>query len=110
MVTKEQAIAAGMWGQMFYHVRLRNKDGTAVRCRSIGRCKTWKTRPDDWRLPVKHGRRDSFLTPANAADWDITDYVQEERDRADLCAKLGLSNDVPDSVLHDAQVDAGLVS
>lgn len=72
MVTKEQAVAAG-YLQEFYHVRLKNRDGSPVRCRVNGKCKTWKTRPDDWRLPVKYGLRDCFyLSPDNAADWSAT--------------------------------------
>jgi hypothetical protein len=55
---------------VFYHRSLRNRDGSAVRCRVTGRCKTWVRRPDDYRLPVKHGLRDSFyIEPSNAADW-----------------------------------------
>lgn len=58
----------------FYHRTLRNADGTAVRCRANGRCKTWKTRPDDFRLPVKYGLRKCFdITPSNAADWLTSD-------------------------------------
>jgi hypothetical protein len=42
-------------GQIFYHVTSRNADGTASRVRVSGRCKTWKTRPEQFSLPVKHG-------------------------------------------------------
>jgi hypothetical protein len=64
MITKEQAMTL----HTFYHVTLRNADGTAARCRSNGRCKTWKTRPEDFRLPVKYGLRQCFcITPSNAA-------------------------------------------
>ena len=66
MVTKEQAIIA----RMFHHVRLLNADGTPVQVRANGACKTWVTRPSDFRLPVKHGLYDCFyLTPNNAHDW-----------------------------------------
>jgi hypothetical protein len=38
-----------------------------VSVRSSGAVKTWKTRPGDFRAPVKWGLRDSFyITPANA--------------------------------------------
>lgn len=54
----------------FVHRTLRNADGSRVRCRASGACKTWKTRPDEFRLPVKHGLRDSFyITPRNAHEW-----------------------------------------
>lgn len=32
-----------------------NADKTPMRCRSNGKCRTWKTRPNDFRLPVKRG-------------------------------------------------------
>jgi hypothetical protein len=66
MITKSDAMTV----REFYHVKLRNADGTAVRCRVNGACKTWKTRPDDFRLPVKYGLKDCFyIEPGNAADW-----------------------------------------
>ena len=62
----------------FYHVTLRNADGTAVRCRANGQLKTWKTRPSEWRLPVKHGLRDCFyLGPSNAHEWLTSDPTEE---------------------------------
>jgi hypothetical protein len=70
MVTMQEA----MTHRTFYHVTLKNSDGTAVRCRANGRCKTWKTRPDDFRLPVKYGLRECFyITPHNAKDWQTTE-------------------------------------
>lgn len=67
MVTKEQALTVSQ----FHHVRLKNADGTPVRCRANGRCKTWKTRPEDFRLPVKHGLKQCFyITPRNADEWE----------------------------------------
>ena len=57
---------------ILYHKTLKNKDGSSVRCRVNGQLKTWKTRPDDFRLPVKYGLRVCFyITPVNAADWTI---------------------------------------
>ncbi len=54
----------------FVHREYRNADGTPVRCRASGKCQTWKTRPNEFKLPVKHGLRDSFyITPENAHDW-----------------------------------------
>lgn len=64
----------------FYHVTLRNADGTAVRCRANGACKTWKTRPDDFRLPVKYGLKQCFyITPSNAKDWLTTDPTEKTK-------------------------------
>jgi hypothetical protein len=68
-MTRADAVAAGH-GQVFYHRTKRNADGTAAKCRVTGVCRTWVTRPDDFRLPVKRGLRDSFyITPDNMADW-----------------------------------------
>jgi hypothetical protein len=56
----------------FWHRSQRNADGTPVRCRVNGKLKTWKTRPDSFRLPVKHGIKQCFyLTPENVAHWSI---------------------------------------
>ena len=43
-----------------------------TRCRKSGRCQTWKTRPDDFRLPVKHGLYESSaIVPSNMADFHL---------------------------------------
>lgn len=72
MITK--AIATTLTSRtILEHVSVKNADGTPARCRVNGKCKTWKTRPDDFQLPVKHGLRDTFyITPFNAADWVTT--------------------------------------
>lgn len=68
MITKEQAVNKTC-GE-FWHVSMKNADGTPVRCRVNGKCKTWKTRPNEFRLPVKHGLRDCFyITESNASEW-----------------------------------------
>jgi len=70
-MTRNDAIKAS-YRDEFYHRTLRNSDGTAVRCRVNGTCKTWKTRPDDFRLPVKYGLKECFyITPDNAGDWTL---------------------------------------
>lgn len=54
----------------FWHRTVTNTDGTPVRCRKTGALKTWKTRPGDFRLPVKYGLKTSFyLTPKNIGEW-----------------------------------------
>lgn len=54
----------------FWHRYERNSDGTPLRCRKSGQLKTWKTRPHDFKQPVKCVLKNSFyLTPANIADW-----------------------------------------
>lgn len=54
----------------FWHRLMRNADGSPVRCRKSGKMQVWKTRPEDFSQPVKHGLKNSFrLTPASAQDW-----------------------------------------
>lgn len=68
MVTKDQAVTC----RNFVHVIERNADGSKLRCRANGRCKTWKTRPGEFRLPVKYGLKTCFyLTHANADEWEV---------------------------------------
>lgn len=75
MITKEMAVEAGLKGYgTFYHVSARNADGTAVRCRVNGKCKTWKRRPEAFRLPVKYGLKEYFyLDNGNAKEWLTVD-------------------------------------
>jgi hypothetical protein len=63
MITYEEALGASH----FEHVTLKNADGTPVRCRRSGKTKTWKTRPGSFRIPVKHGLKDSFYIEYDAA-------------------------------------------
>jgi hypothetical protein len=67
MMTKDDALT----GTRFEHVTKKNADGTPMRIRVSGKCKTWKTRPDDFKLPVKYGLYESgYLTPENAHEWN----------------------------------------
>lgn len=126
MVTKQDC----MTHTMFYHVSVRNSDGTAARCRANGRCKEWKREPERFRLPVCHGLKGYFyIENHNADQWLTYDPTEEERrkqreekeairkakddarkqkEKAKMAKKLGLSADVPNPVLHDAMLDAGL--
>jgi hypothetical protein len=66
MITKSIALSASR----FEHVSATNADGTPVRCRAMGKCKTWKTRPADFKLPVKYGMYNSFyIDNVNASEW-----------------------------------------
>ena len=53
-ITLEQAKALS-YRDTLYHTRQRNADGTPQRWRVNGKVKVWKTRPDEVRIPVKHG-------------------------------------------------------
>lgn len=51
MITKAQAISA----QVFHSDSHKNSDGTCLRARRNGGTQTWKTRPTEFRIPVKYG-------------------------------------------------------
>ena len=56
----------------FWHRLLRNADGSPIRARRSGKTQVWKTRPDDFKQPVKYGLKQSFyITPGNIGDWVI---------------------------------------
>lgn len=78
MITIEIARGARP-GTIFYHKNLRGSDKLAMRARVNGKCQTWKTRPTEFRLPMKHGLRDTFqLTERNAMDWCTTDPTNKK--------------------------------
>ena len=58
----------------FYHQFIRDTKGNPAECRASGQCKTWKTRPDEFKLPVKYGLYSSFyITNDNAVNWCLTE-------------------------------------
>ena len=68
MITKAQAQSA----RNFEHVTLKNADGTPLRVRANGACKTWKTRPIEFRLPYKYGLYAyGYITERDAHNWNI---------------------------------------
>lgn len=71
MITK--AIAQSLkHGDILEHKFLLNADKTPKRCRINGKCQVWKTKPEEFRLPVKHGLYDCFqITQANADNWEV---------------------------------------
>ena len=72
MINKSIALALHS-GQILHHASLKNADGTPTRCRVNGMCKTWKTRPDEFKLPVKHGMYTTFyITQRNGQEWGTT--------------------------------------
>ena len=67
MITKAQSLTA----QNFEHVTLKNADGSPLRARRNGQTQTWKTRPEEFRIPAKYGFYQQFqITHRTAADWD----------------------------------------
>ena len=56
----------------FWHRIARNADGSPVRTRPSGKMKTWKTRPGEFKQPVKYGLKTSlYITHENVTDWVI---------------------------------------
>jgi len=45
-------------GDIFLMKDETNADGTPTRWRVTGKVKTWKTRPNEFQIPVKHGLYD----------------------------------------------------
>lgn len=76
MLTKEQAMSANELhfvgnGGCSRHVGPRGGVQVhMVHVRRNGATKTWKTKPNEWRLPVKYGLRDAFsITQADAENY-----------------------------------------
>lgn len=74
MITQAQALTLCHRAEII-HTSLKYADGkNFLRARVNGACKTWKTRPDDFSIPMKYGFRECFyLTPANAGCWRLPD-------------------------------------
>lgn len=71
MITK--AIAESLRpGTILHHLSKTNADGTPLRARVNGKCQTWKTRPNEFRLPVKYGLKECFnITHESGAYWTV---------------------------------------
>jgi len=62
LITLEQAKNLRL-DQILYHVSNRNADDTPQRWKVNGKVKTWKTKPEAVRVPIKHGLRSGdYLT------------------------------------------------
>lgn len=84
MITKDQAIKLGT-GELRSDLHYTGKHDCArhigprggvtenvTRMRVSGKCQVWKTRPNNFRLPVKYGLYESgAITHANNADWHL---------------------------------------
>lgn len=77
-LNRSQVLTMHSWATL-YHRTLRNADGTALRARPNGKCKTWVRRPEEFKLPAKHGLRDTFyVTHDNCNQWSLVEpkYVK----------------------------------
>ena len=60
------------YGVTIHHVTAKNADGTPQRFRVSGKPKTWKTRPNEVRVPVKRGLYENgYLTERNIAEFSL---------------------------------------
>jgi hypothetical protein len=79
MVTKDDCVNAGYRDTFRYLAGTYSRSKDLKQVRVSGKCKTWKTRPDDFQLPVKYGMYESlYITPSNAAMF-ITEAEYEAR-------------------------------
>lgn len=75
MITKEIALTL-RHGQILHHKTLKNADKTPMRVRVTGKVKTWKTRPDHFRIPVAHGLYtfgyvEKSVDRDNSGEWEV---------------------------------------
>lgn len=84
MITKEQAIALGN-GSLREDIHYTGKHDCArhigprggvtenvTRVRPSGKCQVWKTRPSEFKLPVKFGLYESaYITHRDASNWHL---------------------------------------
>lgn len=57
-------------GDRIYHRTKNMADGSPLSVRVMGRCQTWATRPNEFRIPVKFGLYQSFyITDDSAGSW-----------------------------------------
>lgn len=57
---------------IFYSTDLKNADGTPMRARRNGKTKTWKTRSEDFQIPIKHGLYDyGYIDKTTCKYWTI---------------------------------------
>lgn len=83
MITKELAVTLRV-GQVLWHNTLTNADKSPLRARVNGQCKTWKTRPTMFQLPMKRGMKECFYLNEPGAvnggeQWSLPDRWAVER-------------------------------
>lgn len=71
MIDKEKAITL-RHGQILHHNTLTMSNGEPLRVRVSGKCQTWRTRPTEFRVPVKFGLyRSDAITHENGEYWSV---------------------------------------
>ena len=70
-LTLEQAKTLG-WGDYVHTPAYSNADGSPQRWRVSGKVKIWKTRPNEVKVPIKHGMRDSsYITQNDLQEFEM---------------------------------------
>lgn len=70
MITKDQAMTANE----FVSLVSKNKKGEPHKVRRSGKTQIWKTRPDEFKIPVKFGLYQSlYITHLNAHEFAVTE-------------------------------------
>ena len=89
MITKEQAIKL-QHGDIIFKIGDYNADGTAMRWRVNGKCKLWKTRPEDFSVPLKYGLYSfGHLTPGTAPALTLVEPEKlPTKKRCYVCAEI----------------------
>jgi len=67
MITKEQALSVNN----FTHATLKDSKGQPCKVRRNGKTQVWKTRPNDFKVPVKYGLYEYlYITQDNAHEFN----------------------------------------
>jgi hypothetical protein len=57
---------------MFYHKSLKDSKGNPLKAKRNGQNKLWKTRPNDFQIPVKRGLYDfGYINQDNCLEWTV---------------------------------------
>ena len=79
MILKDQAKKL-VFGDHLYNMTRMAYDGSPLKVKVNGACKIWKTRPDDFSIPVKYGLYEySYVTQLNAEDWRLTEEPEKTK-------------------------------
>ena len=74
MATKKGRVKLGSDGYMIQEYNLNKTEKLAKpnKWRASGKCQTWKTRPDEFKLPIKYGLyANDYLTHENAHLFEV---------------------------------------
>jgi hypothetical protein len=71
ILTKEIATQLKHKAELYSRAKTQGGGKQPKRVRVNGSCKTWKTRPTEFRLPVNHGMYEyDYITDLDASNWD----------------------------------------